>query len=166
VCACSALCGDWDQGESAQLDTMYDIQISVTPVRLFKQLIFLFSFLLKVQVVLISVAILLFLFSVQRFGTDKVGYSFAPILSVWFLLITVIGIYNLAVHDPTVLKAFNPMCILYYFRRNGCREVYLRSVSRVSHRTAKKFICKVERLIDEFCYSVFEVVNVFFNLSR
>jgi KUP system potassium uptake protein len=103
---------------------MYDIQISVTPVRLFKQLIFLFSFLLKVQVVLISVAILLFLFSVQRFGTDKVGYSFAPILSVWFLLITVIGIYNLAVHDPTVLKAFNLMCILYYFRRNG-KEAWL-----------------------------------------
>jgi hypothetical protein len=82
------LCGDWDQGESAQLDTLYDIQISVTPVRLFKQLIFLFSFLLTVQVVLISVAILVFLFSVQRVGTDKVGYSFAPILSVWFLLIS------------------------------------------------------------------------------
>jgi KUP system potassium uptake protein len=67
----------------------------------------------------ISVAILVFLFSVQQYGTDKVGYSFALIISVWFLLITAIGVYNLAVHDATVLKAFNPMYIVYYFRRNG-----------------------------------------------
>jgi KUP system potassium uptake protein len=67
----------------------------------------------------ISVAILVFLFSVQQYGTDKVGYSFALIISVWFLLITAIGVYNLAVHDTTVLKAFNPMYIVYYFRRNG-----------------------------------------------
>lgn len=67
----------------------------------------------------ISVAILVLLFSVQRFGTDKVGYSFAPIISVWFLLIAAIGMYNLAVHDHTVLRAFNPMYIVRYFRRNG-----------------------------------------------
>ncbi|KAK3158053.1 hypothetical protein QOZ80_2AG0132370 [Eleusine coracana subsp. coracana] len=73
----------------------------------------------QLQVVWISVAILFLLFSVQRFGTDKVGYSFAPIISVWFLLISVIGIYNLAVHDRTVLRAFNPMYIVYYFKRNG-----------------------------------------------
>ncbi|GJN21174.1 hypothetical protein PR202_gb08630 [Eleusine coracana subsp. coracana] len=73
----------------------------------------------QLQVVWISVAILFLLFSVQRFGTDKVGYSFAPIISVWFLLISVIGIYNLAVHDRTVLRAFNPMYIVYYFMRNG-----------------------------------------------
>jgi KUP system potassium uptake protein len=72
-----------------------------------------------VQVVWISVAILFVLFSVQRFGTDKVGYSFAPIISVWFLLIAGTGMYNLAVHDATILRAFNPMYIVQYFSRNG-----------------------------------------------
>ncbi|KAE8726008.1 Potassium transporter 5 [Hibiscus syriacus] len=38
-------------------------------------------------VVGISVAILIILFCVQRFGTDKVGYSFAPIVCLWFSFI-------------------------------------------------------------------------------
>ncbi|TVU29922.1 hypothetical protein EJB05_21515 [Eragrostis curvula] len=78
----------------------------------------------QLQVVWISVAILFFLFSVQRFGTDKVGYSFAPIISVWFLFIAAIGMYNLVVHDATVLRAFNPKYIVDYFRRNG-REAWV-----------------------------------------
>ncbi|KAI3967152.1 hypothetical protein MKW92_035085 [Papaver armeniacum] len=67
----------------------------------------------------ISVVILFLLFQVQRFGTDKVGYSFAPILTIWFIFIGCIGIYNFIAHDPTVIKALNPMYIVYYFIRNG-----------------------------------------------
>ncbi|KAG8070836.1 hypothetical protein GUJ93_ZPchr0006g44352 [Zizania palustris] len=73
----------------------------------------------QLQVVWISVPILFVLFSVQRFGTDKVGYSFAPVISVWFLLIASIGMYNLIVHDITILRAFNPKYIVDYFKRNG-----------------------------------------------
>ncbi|CAN6272847.1 unnamed protein product [Urochloa humidicola] len=73
----------------------------------------------QLQVVWISVAILFVLFFVQRFGTDKVGYSFAPIISVWFLLIAGTGMYNLIAHDITVLRAFNPMYIVRYFSTNG-----------------------------------------------
>jgi hypothetical protein len=72
-----------------------------------------------VEVVWISVAILFVLFFVQRFGTDKVGYSFAPVISVWFVLIAGTGMYNLAVHDVTVRRAFNPVYIIQYFTRNG-----------------------------------------------
>uniref|UniRef100_A0ACD5WBX0 Uncharacterized protein n=1 Tax=Avena sativa TaxID=4498 RepID=A0ACD5WBX0_AVESA len=71
------------------------------------------------QVVLISVAVLFVLFSVQRFGTDKVGYTFAPVISVWFMMIAGIGMYNLVVHDIGVLRAFNPMYIVQYFARKG-----------------------------------------------
>ncbi|KAM0838159.1 hypothetical protein ACQ4PT_061160 [Festuca glaucescens] len=74
---------------------------------------------ISAQVVWISVPILFMLFSVQRFGTDKVGYSFAPIISVWFVLIAGIGMYNIMVYEIGILRAFNPMHILYYFRRNG-----------------------------------------------
>ncbi|XP_066348162.1 potassium transporter 1-like [Miscanthus floridulus] len=73
----------------------------------------------QTAVVWISVAILFLLFSVQRFGTDKVGYTFAPVISVWFLLIAGIGLYNLVVHDIGVLRAFNPWYIVQYFKRNG-----------------------------------------------
>ncbi|XP_058742636.1 potassium transporter 5-like [Vicia villosa] len=70
------------------------------------------------QIVLISVIILIGLFMVQRFGTDKVGYSFAPIICIWFALIACIGLYNFIKHDPLVIKALNPKYIVDYFARN------------------------------------------------
>ncbi|KAI9180152.1 hypothetical protein LWI28_001790 [Acer negundo] len=70
------------------------------------------------KIVWISVAILIGLFSVQRLGTDKVGYSFAPIICVWFTLIGGVGVYNYYKFDPSVIKALNPVYILDYFRRN------------------------------------------------
>ena len=66
----------------------------------------------------ISVVILILLFMVQRFGTDKVGYSFAPIISIWFISIAGIGIFNFIKFDPTVVKAINPKYIIDYFQRN------------------------------------------------
>ncbi|XP_010921778.1 potassium transporter 5 [Elaeis guineensis] len=71
------------------------------------------------RIVLISVVILILLFLVQRFGTDKVGYSFAPIITIWFLLIAGIGVFNFVKYDPWVVKAINPKYIINYFQRNG-----------------------------------------------
>ncbi|XP_057964336.1 potassium transporter 5-like [Malania oleifera] len=70
------------------------------------------------KIVWISVAILVFLFSIQRFGTDKVGYSFAPIIFIWFTMIGGIGIYNYFKFDPVIIKALNPQYIIEYFKRN------------------------------------------------
>ncbi|KAJ4865987.1 Potassium transporter 5 [Raphanus sativus] len=70
-------------------------------------------------VVGVSVAILILLFAFQRFGTDKVGFSFAPIILLWFTFLTGIGLANLFKHDFTVLKALNPFYIIHYFTRNG-----------------------------------------------
>ncbi|KAG2693479.1 hypothetical protein I3760_08G099200 [Carya illinoinensis] len=70
------------------------------------------------MIVWISVAILVCLFMLQRLGTDKVGYSFAPIICIWFAFIGGIGVFNFIKFDPTVVKALNPLYILKYFRRN------------------------------------------------
>ncbi|GAV79087.1 K_trans domain-containing protein [Cephalotus follicularis] len=70
------------------------------------------------RIVWISAAILVIIFMVQRFGTDKVGYTFAPIICVWFAFIGVIGVYNFIAYDPTILKALNPKYIYDYFKRN------------------------------------------------
>ena len=85
--------------------------------------------------------ILFMLFSVQRFGTDKVGYSFAPIISVWFVLIAGIGIYNIVVYEITILRAFNPMHILYYFGRNG-KEAWISLGGAILCVTGKPFVEK------------------------
>ncbi|CAN6304466.1 unnamed protein product [Urochloa humidicola] len=70
------------------------------------------------QTVWITVGILVVFFSVQRFGTDKIGYTFAPVVFVWLLLISGIGIYNTVKYDIGTLKAFNAKYIIDYFRRN------------------------------------------------
>jgi len=70
------------------------------------------------MIVWISVAILIFLFMVQRFGNDKVGYTFSPIICVWFAFIRGIGLFNFIKFDPTVIKAINPQYIVQYFQRN------------------------------------------------
>lgn len=69
--------------------------------------------------VIVSILILAALFSIQRFGTNKVGFMFAPILAMWFFSLGSIGIYNLAMHGFTVLKAFNPAYIYFFFKKNG-----------------------------------------------
>jgi KUP system potassium uptake protein len=70
-------------------------------------------------VVWISVAILILLFLVQRFGTDHVGYAFSPFVLTWFLLIAGIGVYNLVTYDSSVLRAFYPKYIIDYFKRDS-----------------------------------------------
>lgn len=67
----------------------------------------------------VSCAILVCLFLIQPLGTTKIGTSFAPIVVVWLLFNLCSGIYNLAVHDYTVLKAFSPYFAFTYLIRNG-----------------------------------------------
>jgi KUP system potassium uptake protein len=66
----------------------------------------------------ITVGILVALFSVQRFGTDKIAYTFAPVVTVWLLLIGGIGVYNVIKYDIGTLRAFDPKYIIHYFQRN------------------------------------------------
>ncbi|KAL5975769.1 putative potassium transporter 11 [Asimina triloba] len=70
-------------------------------------------------VVVVALVILVGLFSMQHYGTDKVGWLFAPIVLVWFLLIGSIGALNIWKFDSTVLKAFSPVYIYRYLRRGG-----------------------------------------------
>ncbi|XP_048424716.1 potassium transporter 7-like [Pyrus x bretschneideri] len=76
------------------------------------------------QVVMISVAFLVILFSVQKFGTSKVGLAVGPALFIWFCSLGGIGIYNLVKYDSSVFKAFNPIHIYYFFKRNSTKAWY------------------------------------------
>ncbi|KAL7588641.1 hypothetical protein Lser_V15G39949 [Lactuca serriola] len=70
-------------------------------------------------IVVVAVFILIGLFCLQHHGPDKVGWLFAPIVLLWFILIGGIGIYNILKHDKTVLRAFSPLHIYWYFKRRG-----------------------------------------------
>ncbi|CAN1302957.1 Potassium transporter 7 [Linum perenne] len=73
------------------------------------------------QVVMISVAFLVILFSVQKFGTSKVGFAVGPALFVWFCSLAGIGIHNLVKYDSKVLRSFNPVHIYYFFKRDSAK---------------------------------------------
>jgi KUP system potassium uptake protein len=68
---------------------------------------------------MISVAFLVILFSVQKYATSKVGFAIGPALFIWFCCLGGIGIYNLSKYGITVFKAFNPVYIIVYFKRNS-----------------------------------------------
>lgn len=55
----------------------------------------------------IVIAILSLLFFFQRFGTQKVGGAFGPVMVVWFMMLFVIGATEI-MHFPSVIKAINP----------------------------------------------------------
>ena len=52
-----------------------------------------------------SCGILVLLFLIQPLGTSKIASTFAPIVIVWLLFNAVFGIYNLVLHDHSVLKS-------------------------------------------------------------
>lgn len=70
-------------------------------------------------VVIVAVLILVGLFSMQQYGTDKVAWLFAPIVFIWLLFIGGTGLYNICIYDTSVLKAFSPTYVYMYFRRRG-----------------------------------------------
>ncbi|CAJ1963491.1 unnamed protein product [Sphenostylis stenocarpa] len=78
----------------------------------------------KDEVVMISVACLIILFSVQKYGTSKVGLAVGPALFLWFCSLAGIGVYNLLKYDNSVLRAFNPIHIYYFFKRNSTKAWY------------------------------------------
>ncbi len=61
----------------------------------------------NLPVVTIVIIILSLLFFFQRFGTQKIGWSFGPMMVLWFSMLFVLGL-NQVLHHPEVLKSLNP----------------------------------------------------------
>ncbi len=55
----------------------------------------------------IVIAIISIIFFFQRFGTQKVGSAFGPIMFVWFSMLLILGILQIF-HTPDILKSLSP----------------------------------------------------------
>jgi KUP system potassium uptake protein len=55
----------------------------------------------------ISLLILTGLFAVQRFGTGTVGRFFGPVMALWFVVLALLGLPQIA-SDPEILGALSP----------------------------------------------------------
>lgn len=70
----------------------------------------------------LTVAILVAIFSVQRFGTHAVGRVFGPIMVLWFTVLGVLGARQVAT-EPHVLTALDPRHGVQFFIDNGLTGV-------------------------------------------
>ena len=66
----------------------------------------------------ITVVILVALFSVQSHGTARVSALFAPITTVWFLVIAIAGVVEIA-GNPRILNALNPYYGINFLFNHG-----------------------------------------------
>ena len=69
-------------------------------------------------VVPVTCGILIALFTIQKFGTHRVGGLFGPVVIVWFVSIAALGV-SWIVHAPEVWRAFDPRYAISFFRLNG-----------------------------------------------
>src|ERR1700720_600924 len=65
-----------------------------------------------------AVVILLCLFAAQRFGTEKIGRAFGPVMMLWFIVIAILGLVSIA-HHPGVVAAPEPRCAVRYMVNAG-----------------------------------------------
>ena len=73
---------------------------------------------LKRYVLPISVAMLVGLFVVQRYGTGAVGKAFGPVIVLWFVVLAVTGLVQI-VQQPAILAALDPLQALGFLRSQG-----------------------------------------------
>jgi KUP system potassium uptake protein len=69
-------------------------------------------------IVLISIIIAILLFSFQKKGTEKVAFTFGPIMVIWFSSLFILGI-NFILKNPVVLKAINPAYGIEFLLNSG-----------------------------------------------
>ena len=66
----------------------------------------------------VTIVILIVLFSMQKSGTAKVGRLFGPVMVTWFVILGVLGVYNI-VAAPEIVKAINPYYGIHFIHTHA-----------------------------------------------
>ena len=72
----------------------------------------------KPYVIPITLVVLTALFTLQRWGTGRMGSLFGPVMAIWFAVLAVLGAVNIA-HVPRVLAALDPGYAVEFMFRHG-----------------------------------------------
>jgi KUP system potassium uptake protein len=75
-------------------------------------------------VIPVTILLLTALFAVQVKGTSGIGRVFGPILIVWFIVLAVLGVHQIA-HHLEILQAFNPVHGLRFLVHVGTYQALL-----------------------------------------
>jgi KUP system potassium uptake protein len=66
----------------------------------------------------ITIAVITVLFAIQRFGTQRVGSVFGPVMALWFSILGLIGLREIVRH-PGVLRGLSPTYGAEFFLDHG-----------------------------------------------
>ncbi|XP_076893514.1 potassium transporter 2-like isoform X2 [Bidens hawaiensis] len=72
-------------------------------------------------VIPITCFILVCLFALQHYGTHRVGFLFAPVVLLWLLCISGLGLYNIYYWNPNVYKALSPYYMYKFMKKTKKR---------------------------------------------
>ena len=73
---------------------------------------------LKPFIIPITIVVLIGLFASQRFGSGRVGKIFGPVMVLWFVVLSVLGVRGILL-APGVLWAVNPWYAVQFIFANG-----------------------------------------------
>ncbi|PWA89765.1 potassium transporter family protein [Artemisia annua] len=65
----------------------------------------------------VTCIILVLLFCLQHYGTHRLGFLFAPIVIIWLLCISAIGVYNIFHWNPQVFQALSPYYMYKFLKK-------------------------------------------------
>ncbi|KAJ0895830.1 putative potassium transporter [Helianthus annuus] len=69
----------------------------------------------------VACIILIALFALQHYGTHRVGHLFAPVVILWLLCISSIGVYNIFHWNPHIYKALSPVHMYNFLKKTQTR---------------------------------------------
>jgi KUP system potassium uptake protein len=72
----------------------------------------------KPYIMPMALVVLIALFASQRFGTDKIGRAFGPVMLLWFFVIAAVGIAAI-LHHPGVVAALDPRYAISFLSHAG-----------------------------------------------
>jgi KUP system potassium uptake protein len=75
-------------------------------------------------IVPLSAVILFLLFTLQRYGTHRIGKVFGPVMLLWFLSIGLLGAVEIA-QEPEILRAIDPRYAVRFFSHNGWHGFFI-----------------------------------------
>ncbi len=76
--------------------------------------------------IIIASIIAISLFSFQKKGTEKVAWTFGPLMVLWFISLTISGIISI-IYYPHILKAINPYYGIKFLVDNGLAGFFVLS---------------------------------------
>nr|P50505.2 RecName: Full=High affinity potassium transporter [Schwanniomyces occidentalis]AAB17122.2 high affinity potassium transporter [Schwanniomyces occidentalis] len=71
------------------------------------------------DVLAVSEVVLIVLFLIQQFGSNKISFTFAPIIFLWLIGLIISGIYNIVKFHPAVFKSLSPYYAIQLLKHSG-----------------------------------------------